>query len=67
MLLSYGNKIIESVTYDNYDDFQLVHLAILQKFVSLFWGLFNDKTDLRVRYAFEALLHMALGSNVLFF
>jgi hypothetical protein len=62
-----SSKIIQSVTYDNYDAFQLVHLIFLQKFVSLFWGLFNDKIDLRVRYAFEALSHMALGSNVLFF
>jgi hypothetical protein len=33
----------ESATYNNYDDFSL-------NFISLFWGLFNDETNLRVRY-----------------
>jgi hypothetical protein len=40
------SKIIQSVTYDNYDDFQLVHLIFIQKIVSLFWGLFNEKLTL---------------------
>ncbi len=39
-----SSEIIQSVAYDKYDDFQL-HI---QNFISLFWGLFNDKTDLRV-------------------
>jgi len=32
------------VAYDNnYDDFQHVNFIFSQKFISLFWGLFNDK------------------------
>jgi hypothetical protein len=31
-----SSKIIESVAYDNYDDFQHVNLIFLQKFFSLF-------------------------------
>jgi hypothetical protein len=32
------------VAYDNnYDDFQRVNFIFSQKFISLFWGLFNDK------------------------
>jgi hypothetical protein len=40
------------VAYDNYDDFQHVNFIFSQNFISLFLGLFNDKTDLRVRHAF---------------
>jgi hypothetical protein len=32
-----------------YDDFQHINLIFSQFFILLFWGLFNDKTDLRVR------------------
>jgi hypothetical protein len=39
-----SSEIIQSVANDNYDDFQ--HS---QKIESLFWGLFNDETDLRVK------------------
>jgi hypothetical protein len=42
-------KIIQSVAYDNYDDFEHVNFIFSQIFISLFWGLFNDETDLRVR------------------
>jgi hypothetical protein len=35
-----------------YDGFQHVNFIFSQNFISLFWGLFNDKTDLRVRYIF---------------
>ncbi len=34
----------------NYDDFQHVKFIFSQNFISLFWGLFIDETDLRVRY-----------------
>jgi hypothetical protein len=43
------NEIIESVAYDNYDDFQHVNFIFSQNFISLFWQLNNDKNDLRVR------------------
>jgi hypothetical protein len=44
-----SGEIIQRVAYDNYDDFQHVHIIF-----SLFWGLFNDETDLRVRYVKDA-------------
>jgi hypothetical protein len=44
------SEIIQGVAYDNnFDDFQHVKFIFSQNFVSLFWGLFNDETDLRVR------------------
>ncbi len=53
-----SSEIIQDVAYDNYDDFQLVNCILPQNFISLFWGLFNDKTDLRVRYlSLEILQH----------
>jgi hypothetical protein len=50
--MSSSSEIIQSVVaYDNYDDFQhLINFTFSQKFISLFSGLFNDETDLRVRY-----------------
>jgi hypothetical protein len=42
-----SSEIIQSVAYDNYDNFQHVNVIFSQNFISLFWGLFNDKTDLR--------------------
>jgi hypothetical protein len=42
-----SDNIIQSADYDNYDDFQRVNFIFTQ--ISLFWGLFNDKTKLRVR------------------
>jgi len=45
-----SSEIIQRVAYDNYDDdFQHVNFIFSQNFISLFWGLFNDETDLRVR------------------
>jgi hypothetical protein len=44
-----SSEIIQSVVNDNYNDFQHVNLIFSQNFISLFWGLFNDETDLRVR------------------
>jgi hypothetical protein len=43
------SEIIQNVAYDNYDDFQHDNFILSQNFISLFWGLFNDETDLRVR------------------
>jgi hypothetical protein len=45
-----SSENIQSVVYDNYDDFQHINLIFSEKFISLFWGLFNDETDLRVMY-----------------
>ncbi len=45
-----SNEIIQNVTYDNYDHFQHINVIFSQNFISLFLGLFNDETDLRVRY-----------------
>jgi hypothetical protein len=45
-----SSEIIQSVAYDNYDDFQHVNFISSPNFISLFWGLFNDEIDLRVRY-----------------
>jgi hypothetical protein len=44
-----SSEIIQNVAYDNYDDFQYVNFIFSWDFISLFWGLFNDETDLRVR------------------
>ncbi len=44
-----SSEIIQGVAYDNYDDFQHVNFILPQNFISLFWGLFNDTTDRRVR------------------
>ncbi len=44
-----SNEIIPSVVYDNYDDFQHINVLFSQNFISLFLGLFNDKTDPRVK------------------
>jgi len=44
-----SSEIIQSVTYDNYDDSQHVNFIFSQIFISLFWRLFNDEIDLRLR------------------
>jgi hypothetical protein len=44
-----NSEIIQSVAYNNYDDFQHVNFIFSQNFNSLFSGLFNDETDHRVR------------------
>jgi hypothetical protein len=43
--------------HDNYDDFQHVNLTFSQNFVSLFGELFNDKTDLTIRYRYFFLTY----------
>jgi hypothetical protein len=45
-----SNEIIHIVAYDHYDNFQHINVIFSQIFISLFLGLFNDKTNLRVRY-----------------
>jgi hypothetical protein len=42
-----SSEIIQSVTYDNYDDSKHVNLIFSQNFISLFWELFNDEINLR--------------------
>jgi hypothetical protein len=49
-----SGEIIQRVAYDNYDDFQHVNIIFSLNFISLFWGLFYDETDLRVRYVKDA-------------
>ncbi len=44
-----SGEIIQSVAYDNQDDFQHVNFLFSLNFISLFWGLFNEKTDLKVK------------------
>jgi hypothetical protein len=46
-----SSEIIQNVAFDNHDDFEHVNFIFSQIFISLFWGLFNDETDLRVRYS----------------
>jgi hypothetical protein len=41
-----SNEIIQSVAYDNYNDFQHFNFIYSQQIGSLFWGLSNDETDL---------------------
>jgi len=45
-----SGEIIKSVVDDNYDRFKHVNFIFSQNFILLFWGLLNDKIDLRVRY-----------------
>jgi hypothetical protein len=42
-------EIIQNVGYENYDNFHHVNFIISQKIVSLFWGLFDDEIDPRVK------------------
>jgi hypothetical protein len=44
-----NNEIVQSVAYNNYDDFQHVNFIYSQNLIFLFWGLFNGKTNLDVR------------------
>jgi hypothetical protein len=63
MIFFYINsEIIQSATYDNYDDFQHVNFIFSQKFISLFWKLFNDKFDFRVRYIYLLATPINIGN-----
>jgi hypothetical protein len=44
------NEIMRCVDDDNYDDFQHIKIMFLQNFISLSSELFNDETDLTVRF-----------------
>jgi len=44
-----SSEIIQGVAYDNYANFQHVKFIFSQSFISLFWGLFNDQTELSAR------------------
>jgi hypothetical protein len=44
-----SSEIIQSVTYDNYGDFQHVNFIFSQNLVLVFWGLVTEKIDLKVR------------------
>jgi hypothetical protein len=41
-----SSEIIQSVAYDN---FEHVNFVFSHYFISLFWGLFNDEIDFRLR------------------
>jgi len=57
-------EIVQNRAYGNYDDFQHVNFIFSQKFISLFGGLFNDETNLRVRYSVHVtLIFYATRSN----
>jgi len=47
-----SSEIIQS-GYDNYDNLQHVNFLFSQNFISLFRGLFINKTNLRIRYMNE--------------
>jgi MoaA/NifB/PqqE/SkfB family radical SAM enzyme len=48
-----SSEIVQSVTYDNYDDFSTFQLHIFHKIsFHYFEDLFNDKTDLWVKYVY---------------
>jgi hypothetical protein len=50
-----SNEIIQGVNYNNYDDFQHFNFIFPPNFISLFWGLFNDKIDLRPHKVLQEL------------
>jgi hypothetical protein len=59
-----STEIVQSIAYGNYVDFQHVNFIFSQNFISLFGGLFNDKTNLRVRYSLHVtLISYATRSN----
>jgi hypothetical protein len=45
-----SSEIIQNTVYDTYNDFQHVKFIFSLNFISLFWGLFNNESDLQVRY-----------------
>jgi len=47
-----SNEIIQSVAYVIYSDFQYINFIFSENLVSIFWGLFNNETDLKVMYTF---------------
>jgi len=54
-----SGEIIQSVAYDNYDDFQHVNFLFSLNFITLFWGLLIiDEIDLMVKYALGFLMSL---------
>jgi hypothetical protein len=58
-----SSEIIQNVAHDNYDDYQHVNFIFSQNFISLFWGLFNDETNLKVKYFGGSFI--LVSSNIL--
>jgi hypothetical protein len=56
-----SNEIIQSVTYVSYDEFQHLNIIISQIFTWLFWKLFNDETDLKLRCPFTSYVWCMFG------
>ncbi len=48
-----SSEINQPIDYDNYDDFQHVNFIFSPNFILLFSGLFNNETNIKVRYAFK--------------
>jgi hypothetical protein len=44
-----NSEIIQNVAYDFYGDFHHNKFIFSQNFISLFWELFNDEIDLKVK------------------
>ncbi len=44
--------------YANYDDFPHANFIFSQDFISLFWGLFSDKTDFKVKYHTQKIMQI---------
>ncbi len=55
-----NSEIIQSAAYDNYYDFQ--HVIFSQNCISLLWGLFNDKNDIKVRYIYLSATPINIGN-----
>jgi hypothetical protein len=54
-----SGEIIQSVAYDNYDDFQHVNFLFSLNFITLFWELLIiDEIDLMVKYALGFLMSL---------
>ncbi len=53
-----SSEIIQSVAYDNYDDFQHFNFIFFHKTSFRYfenWELYNDETDLRIKVAIKVL------------
>jgi hypothetical protein len=53
--LFFSSEFIFQSWNDNYDDFQHVNIIFSQNLIPLFGGLFNDKTNFRVRYSLHII------------
>jgi len=48
-----SSEIIQPIAYDNHDNLQHVNFIFSPNFILLFSGLFNNETNLKVRYTFK--------------